>query len=331
MSENVNHVELDSKFSQWLFRGGSPLTEGYPDFYGGNFFDEKEGYTFFLRDVPGISNIKNEIRKLIPDAGFEVVPYEYQTLYKYYQFLNENKAFEKGFPSYYVDDERGAVVISAGKDPDECRYQFQKNFDIPDYLMFEKEEPLKEETKVGERLNTNVGISSLGFPARDAQGQTGFVTTQHAYNSGANWNGIFRDATGNQIGIIVSGLHRGNTDACFVINANNHRAERAAAFGCMHLISHATPRCLKVPVAKYGFSTQCTYGRILSFFHTNNGIMNQYYSNYHSAGGDSGGAVTCCGFVIGIHTAGGRNRNGEHRTSVCKYKYISRNLQVNLA
>ncbi len=331
--ESINYIELDQKFSEFLFSYSTSNGNKYPDFYGGNRYDEKEGYTFFLNDMKEIDKIKATILKLIPDSKFQMVSYTYQELLDYYTYLNEQKDFDSDFIGYYVDDERGAVVICTRKDPEESQRKFSQLYAPFKRLIFEETSDIVEETKVGENVVANGRISTIGFPARQRGTQNiGFVTTQHGNTN----NGVQFYSNGNPnivIGIQETSMYDGNTDACFVVNVGNNTVQRTSIHSdYLRIIGHAHPQCLKVPVAKHGQIGGYARGRIISLNFTDiiNNIDDQYYCSYDSRPGDSGGAVTCFGFVLGIHRAAHTNREGQHRTCVCKYNNIAEDLNIEL-
>lgn len=336
MSEERDYVELDRKFSQWLKMKERANNSQYPAFYAGNRLEEDGSYTFYLTAGEQTKTVRKEILNMVPDAKFEETAFSYQELYDYYEYLNQSAVCRNEISGYYIDDERNAVVIMTEDNPLELKERFLQEFKDAPFLIFEEEAGPEEEVQIGEKItgvfvNGPAGDGSMGFPAReDLTGQEGFVTTQHSADI---VGGSFFDQNHTLIGTAVSALHAGSADACFVQNQQGHTVDKWSAYGGTYIIGYYSPRFLKVPVAKHGFQTGKTSGRILSMHFSNRISQNQlisdlYRADYQSGPGDSGGAVTCCGFVIGIHRAGKVNGQGRHRTAVCKYCNIRDSLGI---
>lgn len=300
----------------------------YPVFYAGNYLKEGSIVVGLIEEFTN-SQIKEEIQKAIPNVQFEYKKYSYQELLKYYQSLNDRKAYDDISKEYYIDDQENCIQVGLENLNLVNQTYFLSKYGNYGFIKFYKYETMAMEVayQPGHDITrpflyggANVH-ATLGFSAVDHMGNSGFVTTLHdAHVISAT---LHDSVTGNAIGQVSVAAHGGSTDACFARLNAGHSVSNDIIPGIVD-IAGTGQFVIHVPVTLYGGVTHLSNGQICSTHLTCNGLTDLYKCDYHSAPGDSGGPVLVANhFLIGIHIAG-----NNHHTAVCKYRNISQSLGI---
>lgn len=290
------------------------MQEQFHPSYGGSYINHN-GKLVVL-----IANKDNDYKKYIQNlVGPENVIFRfcdnsYNSLLNILDSLNNYKfntcvdADYSNFRHFGVRILKNQVEVYLDQYSEQKIEEFKNKIHNSALILFSKSEGdlvLQSSLNPGEVINNQIGQGSIGYRAKDAQGNIGIVVSGHVIRSNQT---VYKNTT--PIGYCEKSQERGDIDAAFVEVFDGYLpTNNIGGFYGVLSTNILTPQVGSF-ITKYGQKTKDTNGRILDTsdtFDTRDGggpiYTDLVRADYKALLGDSGGIVfTSIGYnTLGIH------------------------------
>jgi len=196
----------------------------YPNFYGGAYLDENGMLILLYTD--NLIKAENSFDELLPDDYYilQQVLHSYKSLCEAKELITskcEEEIYDsifKNITAYGINDKENYVFIEMLDLSPDTINEFKQTISSSELIVFKQGQKFIAEVTLrgGTGVQANgSGISSMGFRARSASGQNGFVMSGHS-TTGAQQQVRHINSNGTLVGTVVRRQWQGAIDAAFV-------------------------------------------------------------------------------------------------------------------